>query len=190
MEPSTAAPKAPSPDHLHWQESLTDGAIVTIRALGPDDAQAERAFVEALSPRSQRNRFFGRIAHPSEAFITQLTCMDEATCVALAAVVPVRGTEMIVGVSRYALDESTGIAECAVVVADAWQDKGLGSRLMRRLIAVARDRGIRKLQSVDLADNTEMRSLAAFLGFETHGDPSDAHLVVHTLDLAPDHVAD
>ena len=39
--------------------------------------------------------------------------------------------ETLVGVSRYARVEGTRRAECAIVVADNWQGRGLGTELMR-----------------------------------------------------------
>ena len=53
--------------------------------------------------------------------------------------------EMIVGVSRYARLEGTDQAECAIVVADAWQGRGVGTELMRSLAQAARASGIRAL---------------------------------------------
>jgi len=71
-----------------------------------------------------------------------------------------------------------------VVVADAWQGKGLGTALMKCLIAVASERGLLSMQSFDLAENWEMRELAAALGFYSRPDPDDPHQVIYTLPLA------
>ena len=40
----------------------------------------------------------------------------------------------LVGVSRYAREPGSDRAECAIVVADAWQGRGLGTELMRSLV--------------------------------------------------------
>jgi L-amino acid N-acyltransferase YncA len=60
---------------------------------------------------------------------------------------------------------------------------GLGTALMRRLIDIARVRGIRVMRSVDSAENLRMRDLAHFLGFRTRVDPDDAHQLIHELKL-------
>lgn len=171
------------PDYPHWKTILTDGSEVLIRPIGPQDAAAEKAFIESLSPETRRNRFLGQIAHPSDALIHQLTDIDYINDVALVAVVPEGMGIRIVGVSRYAVDASREACECAVVVADKWQGKGLGKALMDRLIALASERGLLSMNSVDSAENWEMRDLASALGFHSCPDPADPHQVIHTISL-------
>jgi acetyltransferase len=68
-------------------------------------------------------------------------------------------------------------------VADDWQHRGLGTRLARALIQHAREHGVRKLYSVDLADNARMRMLAEDLGMKASLDPEDARQVIYSLSL-------
>lgn len=174
------------PDYPHWNTTLADGSEVLIRPIGPQDAAAEKAFIESLSPQSRRNRFLGQIAHPSDEFIHQLTDIDYINDVALVAIAPEGAGYRIVGVSRYAIDSSRKDCECAVVVADKWQGKGLGTALMECLKTLATERGLLSMRSVDLAENWEMRDLASALGFHSSPDPSDPHQVVHTISLVCD----
>ena len=88
--------------------------------------------------------------------------------------------------SRYAIDSSRKSCECAVVVADAWQGKGLGTALMECLKTLATERGLLSMRSVDLAENWEMRDLASALGFHSSPDPTDSHQVIHTISLVCD----
>ncbi|RYZ74721.1 MAG: GNAT family N-acetyltransferase [Lysobacteraceae bacterium] len=168
------------PDYPHWNTTLADASEVLIRPIGPQDAAAEKAFIESLSAESRRNRFLGQVAHPSDALVHQLTDIDYVNDVALVAVTP-EGT--IVGVSRYAVDSSRRACEFAVVVADAWQGKGLGTALMNCLKTLATERGMQTMTSVDLAENWEMRDLAAALGFHSSPDPADPRQVIHTISL-------
>ena len=113
----------------------------------------------------------------------QLTDIDPEHEVAFVAVVPEGSVERIVGVSRYSASVDGESCECAVTVADEWQNKGLGTVLMEHLIGIARQRGIRRMYSVDLAENLQMRDLAAHLGFHVRTDPDDASQVIHELVL-------
>lgn len=171
------------PDYPCWTEPLANGARVQIRPICELDAAAERAFIEGLSTKSMHNRFLGLVAHPTDEFVEQLTDIDYLNDVALVAVTEDTGSERIVGVSRYATDSAQERCECAVVVADDWQNKGLGTALMKHLIDIARLRGLRVMESVDLAENVEMRELARYLGFESRPDPDDPHQVIYTLSL-------
>ena len=169
--------------HQHWHDELLDGTRVLIRPLQAEDAPLEREFIERLSPQSKRLRFLGLIGSPSDALVRQLTQLDFRREVAFAALVARDGEKHLIGVSRFSLGADRRSCECAVTVADEWQHKGLGTLLMRHLIAVARARGIHEMVSLDAADNAQMRELATYLGFTRRSDPLDASQVIHSLKL-------
>jgi GNAT superfamily N-acetyltransferase len=166
-----------------WSENLRDRTHVVIRPLVPADREAERAFIEQLSAETCRYRFLGFVRRPSERLLDSLTHLDPDRDVAFCAVLAEDAHEKILGVSRFSADRDHQRCECAVVVDDEWQNKGLGTLLMRRLIEVARARGIRVMRSIDLAENVRMADLAADLGFTRQVDPDDASQVIHELQL-------
>lgn len=166
-----------------WQQSLNGGGHVLIRAISTHDASAERAFIENLSANTQRMRFMAQVRHPSDKQINELIQSDGTSRVALVAVTKEGAAEKIVGVSRYHLDASTDHCECALVVADDWQHKGLGTALMKHLIDIARSNQISALESIELAENTDMRTLMHELGFHLRSDPDDATQVIYRLVL-------
>lgn len=179
---AAASAHAGSPDP-GWTRILADGTCLLIRPLGRTDAEADRALIESLSARTMHNRFLGRIVHPTDALMERLTSPDGVHDIALAAVALDGGAERFIGVSRYSTDEAGERCECAVVVADAWQGRGVGTALMEQLIALARARGLVVMESTDLAANVEMRQLARDLGFECRRDPDDAEQVIYSLRL-------
>jgi GNAT superfamily N-acetyltransferase len=174
---------APPPFEHRWQQSLSGGGHVLIRQISKFDAAAERAFIEGLSATTQRMRFMAQVQHPSDKLIAQLTQLDGVKQVALVAVIKDGAAEKIVGVSRYHLDASENCGECALVVADDWQHKGLGTALMKHLIEIARANHISALESVEFAENTDMRTLMHELGFHLRSDPDDATQVIYRLVL-------
>jgi acetyltransferase len=93
------------------------------------------------------------------------------------------GGETLIGVARYVLERNNEAAEFAIVVADAWHGRGIGSRLLAKLIDVARRRGVRRLYGDILAQNRPMLELARKLGF-TLGRHEDATLTRASLELA------
>jgi acetyltransferase len=104
---------------------------------------------------------------------------------ALIATTPVDGRERQVGVARYVKDESApGEAEFAIVVADDWQGRGLGGKLLASLLTAARANGVRRAVATTLSSNEGMLGLARRLGFTlapNHAAPSITNL---TLELA------
>jgi GNAT superfamily N-acetyltransferase len=182
-KPAPTAVPAIDSSVLRWTDALRDGTHVIIRAIGKRDAAIERRFIERLSPESRRMRFLGQLKTPSEDMIRQLTDIDYKRDMAFIALVHRDSETREIGVSRYSIAADGKSCECAVTVADDWHNKGLATLLMRHLIDVARSRGIRSMVSYDAMENSQMRQLAQFLGFERRTDPEDAHMVIHRLTL-------
>lgn len=167
----------------HWVETLRDGTQVLIRPMRKGDAAAERNFICSLSAESRRMRFLGQIGTPSDATIERLTNIDFSHEAAFIAK-PVGAEDgPIVGVARYGMEPAGTRCECAVVVDDHWQHRGLGTRLMQHLVDIARLRGIGTMYSIDTAENQPMADLAKHLGFSRRGDPGDRSQVIHELAL-------
>jgi len=173
------------PRYPHWSELLRDQTRVAIRPITKDDAALERAFIEALSPQARRFRFLGQMSHPSQDMVRKLTDIDYDHDVAFVAIAPDAVPEKFVGISRYSTSRDGTSCECAVAVLDDWQDRGLGTALMRHLIEVARSRGICYIYSIDAAENAEMAELARYLGFNRTTDQEDETQVIHSLWLNP-----
>lgn len=171
------------PEFPRWSETLRDRTHVLIRPITPEDHDEERAFIEGLSDDARRYRFLGQVRRPSEKLIEEFTHIDYVHDVAFVAVVREDGREHIVGVSRYGTSADGSQCECAVTISDEWQNKGLGTLLMRHLIEVARANGIRRMFSIDSAENVRMGDLARYLGFDVKVDPDDASQVIHELVL-------
>ena len=175
----------PAPDSFlpYLLETLSDGRQVLVRPMNPSDADAERAFITALSPRARRYRFQEQFTEPDEALVNKLVDVDHVNDEAFVALSGDGDDARIVGVSRYAVGNDPLECEIAVTVLDDWQGHGLGTALMQRLIEAARERGIRRMSSLDFAENLEMAHLAHHLGFKSTPDPDDRTQVVHPLTL-------
>lgn len=166
----------------HWHETLRDGSRVLIRPIGKKDAALERAFIERLSPTSREYRFLGQMK-ASDDMVKRLTEIDYRRDMAFVALRHEEGEKREIGVSRFCLGDDGTSCECAVAVSDEWQGRGLGHLLMRHLIEVARQRGIKRMFSIDSAGNRQMRDLAASLGFEHKVDHDYPSEVIYSLDL-------
>lgn len=167
---------------LSYQTDI-DGHAVTIRPLNSQDTDIERNFIEQLSPQTKHFRFFGGVNKLSDTQLKMLCDIDFDHRMAFVATITTEGKEEEIGVSRYAEDTNGDGYEFAVTIADQWQHKGLGTLLMRKLIEFAKQHQIKRLYSIELADNTHMRQLAHDLGMQAKRDPEDAHQVIYSLTL-------
>ncbi len=116
----------------------------------------ERAFVHGLSEKSRYFRFFYQLHELTPAMLARFTQVDYDREMALVAVDETDAAPAIVGVARYIIIGDRNRAEFAVVVADAWQGRGLARMLMTRLVDCARSRGLEHLEGAVLRSNARM----------------------------------
>jgi len=107
--------------------------------------------------------------------------MDVA--LALVALIGAPTSPAFVGVARYIADPDDTSAEFAIVVADAWQRRGVGRVLMRGLIVCAKRRGFETLRGMILRENERMLAFVRSLGFELRDDPEDPSQICASLVL-------
>jgi RimJ/RimL family protein N-acetyltransferase len=135
--------------------------VVRLRPIRPDDAAALTALHDRLSPETVYQRFFTVMRHLSPDWARILADVDQDR---RAAIVGESSDGQLVGVARYGWDEESNDAEIALVVQDAWQDRGLGTILLTVLLAHAASRGIARFRAYVLADNHRMLRLIRELG--------------------------
>jgi acetyltransferase len=173
----------PYPAHLVTQWQLADGTDIVIRPIRPEDAGIEQAFVRNLSPQSRYLRFMQTLRELTPEMLVRFTQIDYDRELALIAVTRLAGSEVELAVGRYITNPDAQSCEFALVVADEWQGKGVGMRLMQQLVVAARARGFRAMVGEVLANNAPMLRFVAHLGFEIRPDPNDPNIrsVVKTL---------
>jgi acetyltransferase len=132
-------------------------------------------FVHGLSRQSRLNRFFAPVRELSPDQLDRVTRSQPPTALALVAEIAEGAGSRIVALGQYAVCEPRD-AEFAVVVDDAWQRQGLGTKLLRALAERAARAGIAAFSGIVLADNWPMLALLARLKCELITDP-DPYLI-------------
>ena len=148
---------------------LRDGTELFLRPIRPDDAPRLRALHSRLSPESIYLRFLG--PHPvlTEEDAGRLATVDYRHTMAIVAVRKNGEDEAILGVARYAAVDPKSLdeAEVAIVVEDAYQGRGLGTLLMRRLIDYARRQGVAAFSAEITAGNERVMRFIRRSGLTT-----------------------
>ncbi len=160
------------PTKYRW-EFTVDGRALTIRAIKPEDEPLWAEMTENLSSDTARYRFFGPIGDVTKAMLVRYCHVDYDREIALVAVQEQPGERhTMVGVARLSIEtETSEEGEFAVVVRDADQRKGIGTKLMHALIEAARERHVREIRGTALAANPGMLRFSENLGFDI--SPSD-----------------
>lgn len=142
--------------------ALDDGVVIEFRAIAPSDKAALADGFARLSVESRRRRFFSpktALRDEELRYFTECDGIDHYAIGAQADGEP-GGPPTGVGVARYVrTPDDPASAELAIVVVDAWQRRGIGKRLLERIVAAATERGIERIRGETLADNEQIRGL-------------------------------
>lgn len=169
------------PERWETEAILRDGTRVSLRPVRPTDEQLLGELFYACSEQSIYERFFMLVKAQPHSVRQRLVNVDYRNEMALVALVSEDDRERLIGVGRWGLDPSTNMADVAFLVQDAYQGRGLGTLLLRRLMELAREQGIRGFTADVLAENHRMLELFHESGCEltTHLVDNVYHLEIH-----------
>ncbi len=146
----------PELDMLSETIPIDGGDKVLFRVIRPTDEEMGRELFYKLRPESVYHRFFEPLKSMPHERLQKFTSIDFSTEMALAGIVTEGEAQHMVAVGRYAVDMATNAAEVAFLVRDDFQNRGIGSYLFKRLMEIARSRGVTHFTADVLADNTVM----------------------------------
>jgi GNAT superfamily N-acetyltransferase len=128
---------------------LRDGAAVDVRATGPDDLEVLTRFHESLSDESRLMRFLF-------LGVDIRRVVERLLAPGVTGLAAVAGSEVIGHGCLVPAGPST--AELAFAVADDWQQRGVATVLLERLVAEADARGLTTLTAEVHPANRRMSS--------------------------------
>jgi acetyltransferase len=174
----TVTPPAirPYPSQYVRPWTLRDGTAVTIRPIRPEDEPLVVAVHRTLSEESIYFRYFhmmalsARIAHERLIRIC-FTDYDREMALVVDRRDPASGEHSLLAVGRLSRLHGRDEAEFALLVSDPHQHQGLGSELLRLLVQIGRDEGLRRISAEILRDNRAMQRICERLGFTLRETP-------------------
>ncbi|MDX2150424.1 MAG: bifunctional acetate--CoA ligase family protein/GNAT family N-acetyltransferase, partial [Bryobacteraceae bacterium] len=171
----------PYPTKYAKPYTLRNGQSICIRPIRPEDEPLMVKFHETLSDQTVYQRYLQmlklsqRVAHER---LMRICFIDYDREIALVAERRNDdGHREIIAVGRLQRLHGTNDAEFAVVLADAYQNQGLGREIVGRLIEIAREEKIDRVLADILVDNFRMQRICEQLGFRLFrnlGDPTVA----------------
>ena len=162
-----------------WIEKWTarDGSPLTIRPIRPEDEPKMMRFHERLSDVSVYLRYFHHLALSARVTHDRLTRICFIDYDREMVLVAESASGDIVGVGRLTRERDLAEAEFALLVSDAWQEHGLGTELLRRLVSLARGEGITRVFGNILPENRLMQEVCRQLGFGLQYSPEEGFVV-------------
>lgn len=183
--------RIPADLSANWR--LDDGTPVLLRPMLPTDGQRLARFSAALSPASRQARRQGAVAPSTGAMpaepltdFGELIEPDYEQHIGYVITVPDEGSDRIIGEACFVIDGNSGSADIALVVADAWQRHGIGTRVLLAMARAAARRGLRWLRADVAASNRDALQMLQHCGFIGTPHPDDTQRVqLHLLLLPP-----
>lgn len=164
---AAVATKEGDPDAIGWVEPIGAAGTVWIRLARPEDADAVAAMHERCSQQSLYLRYLSGVGEWRELALRWLSGGHRG---ATLAVMNEGGA--IVGLGHVFPDVSNDVdaAEIAVIVEDAYQHCGIGTRLVRHLLGLAERLGFDEVVATVLAQNTGMLRVLEATHLQWAGD--------------------
>jgi len=161
------------PTELRTTRLLGDGTQVTFRPIHPTDEPRITDLFYALSQETIYYRYMSRSKTVPRSEIQDFVFIDHRSELAIVCTVPEAHGEDIIAVGRYYLDEKSNMAEVAFVVRDDWQNKGIGTELLRYLTQIAIRNGIRGFTAEVLRANRAMQRVFHKVDYKVTSQPQD-----------------
>ncbi|MFI6205994.1 GNAT family N-acetyltransferase [Streptomyces sp. NPDC051041] len=150
--------------------TLPEGGAITVRRAGPDDVEAARAMHERCSTRTLAMRYHGPVGD-ADRYLDHLLSPRFGRTLAVQT-----ASGRVVGLGHLLWDGDE--TEVALLVEDAWQRRGIGGELLRRLVAMATEAGCESVYAVTQASNTGMVAAMRGLGLPLDYQIEEGTLVV------------
>ncbi|MEW1659240.1 MULTISPECIES: GNAT family N-acetyltransferase [unclassified Streptomyces] len=150
--------------------TLPEGNDITIRRAGPGDLAAARTMHQRCSDRTLAQRYHGPVGDADRYLGHLLSPRFGRTLAAETA----SGRLVALGHLLWDGDET----EVALLVEDAWQQRGVGAELLRRLVAMAAETGSESVYAVTQASNTGMVAAMRSLGLPLDYQIEEGTLVI------------
>ncbi|MEV6164549.1 GNAT family N-acetyltransferase [Streptomyces sp. NPDC052052] len=158
--------------------TLPEGRAITVRRADRSDLEAARAMHDRCSEQTLRLRYHGPV-RDADRYLDHLLSPRFGRTLAVQTE---SGRLVALGHLLWDGDET----EVALLVEDAWQRRGIGSELLRRLVGLAVETGCESVYAVTQASNTGMVAAMRALSLPLDYQVEEGTLVITArLDATP-----
>jgi acetyltransferase len=156
----------PYPQEYVRQETLRDGTNVLLRPIQPEDEPMWHDLLARCSERTIWLRFRYLFKETTHEMATRFCFVDYDRTMAIVAEIEEDNRRQLIGVGRLVADADHRNAEYAVLVADAWQGRGLGKLLTAYCLEICRTWGIDRVYAETTSDNDRMQQILTHQNFQ------------------------
>lgn len=162
----------PYPSEYITECQLASGVTVTLRPIRPADEPLVIGFQKRLSEKTIRGRYFGQMPLEDRIAYEQMIRVCHTDYDRELLIIAEYQREMIAALRLVKLPGGAD-ADLKLVIQDSMQRKGLGSKMIRTALSIAKKEGIQTIHLQLLKDNEAMKKMALEIGFKLN--PSATH---------------
>ncbi|HEY3359066.1 MAG TPA: GNAT family N-acetyltransferase, partial [Polyangia bacterium] len=171
----------PYPEEYVRPGTLKDGAALTFRPIRPEDEPLWLELLASCSRETIYSRFRYLFDFRTHHAAVRYCFNDYEREIAIVAETTEGGRRAVVGVGRLVADPDHESVEYAILVSDAWQNRGLGGALTDYCLEIAQSWGLKRMVAVTTSDNVRMLALFEERGFTMHPGAEGLVQVAKTL---------
>jgi RimJ/RimL family protein N-acetyltransferase len=160
------------PADIAVSHTFKNDVRVDFRAIKPSDVEDMRRLFYRFSDTAVYYRYFSPIKTMPHAKMQEYVNVDFGRCLSIVGLVKEMGEGRIIAEARFVRDLHRPYAEVAFVVDEAFQGLGIASFLLKMLIRLAKERGLKGFTADVLSSNKSMLKV-----FEKAGLPVEARVV-------------
>lgn len=156
------------PDEWEITQPCGDDGRVLFRPVKPTDERSLKEFFHALPHETPYVRFISAMRVFPQRNLQDLLNIDYEKEMSVVGVIGAVGSERVIALGRYLLDEEINIAEVDFAVRQEWQGKGVATYLLNHLVKIAQAKQIAGF--VAYVDPTNLAAAAVFhnTGYVVH----------------------
>ena len=160
----------PYPEEFVRPATLQNGTPILLRPIKPEDEPLWFDLLGDCSKESLYMRFRYAFHWHTHEVATRYCFNDYDREIAIVAEQENGGKRRLIGVGRLIADPDRETAEFAILIADYWQNHGLGGVITDFCMQIAREWGLKKIFAQTTTDNPRMISVFRKRGFEVQTD--------------------
>jgi len=162
----------PYPEEYVREACLSDKTQITLRPIKPEDEPMWFGLLDSCSRESIYMRFRYAFHWKTHEVASRYCFIDYDREIAIVAEHNDNDSRKLLGVGRLIADPDHETVEYAILIADEWQNRGLGTILTDYCIEIARDWGLKRFLAQTTTDNPRMTAVFRKRGFDIEIDPA------------------
>jgi acyl-CoA hydrolase/GNAT superfamily N-acetyltransferase len=161
------------PEHIATKETFKNNTVVRFRAIKPSDEEGMRRLFYRFSDTAVYYRYFTPVTSMPHSKMQSYVNIDYGNIMSIVGLVGEVGQGRIIAEARFVMNKDKTFADIAFVVDEEYQNLGISTYLYKKLIELAKEKGLKGFTADVLSSNREMMKVFGKFGLEVKSKMED-----------------